>query len=372
MNEILKEIEEKMIRCIKCGECQAVCPVFKEEQIEGYVARGKIKLLRTILNGQIDFTEAIQRRIDECLNCNACFTACPPGIDVDEIIITARHQMRKNGIPLSESLKIVKNNILEKNNPFGLPAQEKEQWILKDIIERKSENLFFAGCSISYSQNKVAKASLRVLDMAGIGYTTLGNDEMCCGDPLLRMGEVEEYERLREINLRKFKDKGIKVIFTSCAGCVKSLKKDFGDKFEVYHTLEFLEKLAKERKIEFDKEFKKKVVYFDGCDIGRHAGIFEAPRELLKRVPGLELLEFPKNRENSECCGGPFMASFPDLAKNIAAKRIKGAMDLGVDTIAVACPTCLLNLKEGAKLVDGSQIDIQDVSMIVQKCVKKK
>ncbi len=372
MIEILKEIEEELMRCIKCGECQAACPVFEEELIEGYVARGKIKLLRMILNGRIDFTEGVQKRIDECLNCNACFTACPSGIDVDEIIIAARHQMRKNGIPLSESMQTVKSNILEKNNPFGLPAEEKEQWASKDIIEKKSENLFFAGCSISFSQNKVAKAALRVLDMAGVDYTTLGNDEMCCGDPLLRMGEIEEYEILKEINYKKFKDKGIKTIFTSCAGCVKNLKKDFGGEFEVYHTTEFLNKLVKEGKIEFDREFKKKVVYFDGCDIGRHAEIFEAPRELLKSVPGLELFDFPKNRTESECCGGPFMASYPDMAKSIAAKRVKSALDIGVDTIAVTCPTCLLNLKEGAKLVNGSKLDIQDVSLIIQRCVKKK
>ncbi|HNT34101.1 MAG TPA: (Fe-S)-binding protein, partial [bacterium] len=257
-------------------------------------------------------------------------------------------------------------------NPFGLPAGERGSWISEDVVKRKADVAYFAGCAVSYSQNRMAKAALRILDGAGIEYTTLGNDERCCGDPLLRMGLKDQAETMMEENRSNLQAKGVKTVFTSCAGCAKSLKHSLGQDFEVYHVTEYLNKLASEGKIEFEKPFAKRVTYMDGCDLGRHAGVYESPRELLRHIPDIELVEMQQNRNLAVCCGGPFVAAYPELAKKFAANRIKDALAVGADTIVVACPTCLLNLKEGAKSLDGAKVDIQEVVSLVQRSVKGK
>ena len=248
--------------------------------------------------------------------------------------------------------------------------EERGEWVTPAIVQRQSPLCYFAGCAVSYSQNKMAKAALRILDTCGVSYTALGNDERCCGDPIERMGLFEEAEQLRAENREVLKRRGMKTVFTSCAGCTKALKHSLGKEFEVLHVTELLEKLADEGKIEFEKPYDKRVLFFDGCDLGRHAGVYDAPRNLLKRLPGMVPVELARSRDKAMCCGGPFVASYPELAKTFAAERLKEAMEARADVIAVACPTCLVNLKEGAKNVDGN-IEIQDISIILQRSARK-
>ena len=248
MFDSLKEIETEIYRCLKCGECQEVCPVYQDIGNESFVARGKIRLMRAVMREEIELTPGVQERLNRCLNCNACLSRCPAGINTDELIFNARCDMRSVGIPVPENLEGVRKNIMEHGNPFGLPANERESWISSDVIERKSDVAYFAGCAVSYSQNRMAKAALRILDGAGIDYTTLGNAEKCCGDPLLRMGLKEEAKNLIAENKNNLKEKGVKTVFTSCAGCAKSLKHSLGEEFEVLHVTEYLNNLASEGK----------------------------------------------------------------------------------------------------------------------------
>lgn len=370
MFDALKEFETELLRCLRCAECHAGCPIYLEDKNESFTARAKFRLMRAVMDGQIELDDDVIERIDMCLNCNACMARCPAGIDTDMIILKARHELRKAGIPVPANLEGVRKNIAEKKNPFGLPMEERGEWVSKDVVERQSEICYFAGCAVSYSQNKMAKAALRVLDMAGITYTALGNDERCCGDPIERMGLFEEADQLRAENREALRHKGVKTVFTSCAGCTKSLKHHLGSEFEVLHVTELLDKLADKGQIGFEKPFEKKVMYFDGCDLGRHAGVYDAPRSLLKRLPGMLPVELARNRDKAMCCGGPFVASHPEMARQFASERIEEAKAAGADVIAVACPTCLVNLKEGAKGIDGAP-DIQDISIILQRSAKK-
>jgi len=228
MFDVVKQYETEIIRCLKCGECQEVCPVYGDAQNESFVARGKIRLMRAVMDGEIELTAGVQERINRCLNCNACMANCPAGIDTDHLIFTARCDMRAAGIPVPESLEGVRTNIAEKGNPFGLPSEERGAWVSAEVVERPSEVAYFAGCAVSYSQNRMAKAALRILDQSGMNYTALGNEEYCCGDPLLRMGLVQEARLLTEKNRDALRRRGIRTVFTSCAGCAKNLKHSLG------------------------------------------------------------------------------------------------------------------------------------------------
>ena len=372
MFDSLTQYEDELLRCLRCAECHAGCPVYQDVGNESYAARGKLRLMRAVLDGEMELTEGVIERIDTCLNCNGCMARCPAGLDTDMLIIQARCEMRASGVPIPENLEAVRKNIQENNNPFGLPPEEREAWATPEALERESDCVYFAGCAVSYSQNRMAKAALRVMDGAGFEYATLGNDERCCGDPILRMGLREEYETLVEQNREALRQRGARTVFTSCAGCTKSLKHSFGDEFEVLHVTELLNRLAEEGRIEFAKAFPKKVLYMDGCDLGRHAGVYDAPRDLLARLPEVEMVEAANSRDKAVCCGGPFVAAYPGKAKQYAAERIQHALDQGAEVIAVACPTCLVNLKEGAKEFDGVKIDIQEVASLVQRSAKSK
>ena len=220
MFDVVREIESEVLRCLRCGECQEVCPVFRDGGNESFVARGKIRLMRAVLNGEIDLTEGVQERINRCLNCNACMARCPAGVDTDHLVFSARCDMRTAGVPVPETLDAVRANIAKHGNPFGLPDEERGAWANAESIGRSDEVAYFAGCAVSYSQNRMAKAALRVLEQSGISYTTLGNDERCCGDPLLRMGLKDEAAKLSEENRRRLEALGVKTVFTSCAGCL--------------------------------------------------------------------------------------------------------------------------------------------------------
>ncbi len=380
MFDVLKEFEAEIVRCLKCGECQEVCPVYKDEGNESFVARGKIRLMRAVLDGEIPLTPGVQERINRCLNCNACMANCPAGINTDHLVFSARCDMRAADLPVPANLEVIRENILKQSNPFGLPASERGAWISEEVTRRESDTAFFAGCAVSYSQNRMAKAALRILDGAKISYTTLGNEERCCGDPLLRMGLQKDADELTAQNRNVFKRRGIRTVFTSCAGCAKNLKHALSadqkggssedPKIEVLHVTEYLDRLAAEGRIVFDKPFAKRVAYMDGCDLGRHAGVFDAPRNLLARLPGIDLREMPKHHQHAVCCGGPFIAAYPNLAKKFAADRIRAAQEVGAEVIAVACPTCLINLKEGMKGLEGVKIDVQEVATLMQRSAR--
>ncbi len=365
--EFMEPQVEEVIRCMKCGSCRETCPVFLITQDESQVARGKIRLIKAVIDGQLELTDRFQEKIYNCLNCNACVITCPSGVEVDDLITAAREGMVNAGKPLPEAQSRVKAFVVDRMNPFGEAREERGSWLPAALqTPRPSRNLYHAGCAVSYATSRTGKALIRILQSIGLDFTSMGNQERCCGDPYFRMGEETLGRELVEQNIADYKRLGVETIFTSCAGCLKAFKKHYGDTFRVLHVTQMFASLLKEKKLVLGKSLPKKIVYFDGCDIGRHSNVYEEPREVLRAIPGATIVDFPANRENGRCCGGPLMPSHPDLAKRIAAERIAEAKALGVDIIAVACPTCLVNLKEGGRLVEGAP-EIHDVVALVHR-----
>jgi glycolate oxidase len=191
---------------------------------------------------------------------------------------------------------------------------------------------------------------MELLDRAGVDYTVLGEDESCCGFPVYLAGSPE-FDTISEENIKKIKATGAKTLITPCAGCYKTFKelyKDLG--VEVLHSVEFLKQLIDEGKLRLEKPFEKTVAYHDPCDLGRHLEVYEPPREILKLVPGLKLVEFPRNRKLARCCGGGggVSAVNPDLALGMARTRVKEGLGVGAEVIVSACAACKDSLKKGA------------------------
>jgi len=361
----IPEYNEELVKCMKCGNCQETCPVFLITQKESRVARGRLRLIKAVIKGEIDITDGVQESLLTCLQCDACRISCPPGVPVNDMLLAAKAAMLAKGKKLPDTQDQVRISIKDECNPFAQTKKERGAWLPPELRQPKpAKYLLHAGCAISYAQSRIGKAVIRILKQAGIDFTMMGDREECCGDPLLRMGAKQEAEKQIARNKQEWKKLGVEYVITPCAGCFKALKENYSDDFKPLHVVQLFDQLIKQGKLTFRKPFKKKVIYFDGCDIGRHGEVYEEPRDILKAIPELELLEFTKNRENAVCCGGPLLGSYPDMARKIASERIKEAKALGAEVLVVACPTCLLNLKEGAKEA-GIRMDIQDLNAIL-------
>jgi glycolate oxidase len=363
--KFIPEYNEDIVRCMKCGNCQETCPVYIATGKESKVARGRLRLIKAVIKDEIELTDGVQESLLTCLQCDACRITCPPGVPVNEMLLAAKSAMLEKGKRLPEIQDKVRVSIKGESNPYLQKKGERGAWLPPEYKTPKpAPYLIHAGCAVSYAQSRIGKAVIKILESVGLDFTLMGDLEECCGDPLFRMGAKEEAEKQVGRNKEEWKKLGIEYVITPCAGCFKAFKEHYSDTIKPLHVVQLFANLIKEGKLRFTKPFRKKVIYFDGCDIGRHGGVFEEPREVLKSIPELTLMEFPKNRDNAVCCGGPLLGSYPDLAIKIAADRVREAESLGAEVLVGACPTCLLNLKEGAKEA-GVKLDIQDINGIL-------
>ena len=374
--------------CAHCGDCLAWCPVYEQTGDEAITARAKVHELQRIIRSQIgilarirgpkNLTEPELRevydRLAACTGCAACAAHCRSKIRTDDLWISLREWLHSRGMGIEGEAKIPLDNIRDENksNPFGEPHDERGGWIpRKRLDERQCPNLYFVGCVASYSVNRVAKSVLKTLEaVEDFEFTMLGGEEHCCGDPLGRIGYVEEAERLQELNLAEFRRRGVKRVFTACAGCYKNLKHFCPPDIQVQHVVELYADLIREGRLRPAKELAKKVVYFDGCDLGRHSAVYEPPREVLRSIPGIQLMDFERNRDEGMCCGGPLMSSDPEMAKKIAQARVREAAELGADVIVTSCPACMINLRQGAQESEYD-ITVQDLPLLLPSLIAK-
>ncbi|MEK7269509.1 MAG: (Fe-S)-binding protein [Planctomycetota bacterium] len=369
--KVIQEIREDLFACASCGYCRFGCPVFQTAGFERVTPRGRILALKRAIDGRTDVPAEIVDSIYRCLQCAGCKVNCPMEIDFVKICEAIRGDMAEKNI-LPEGQEMLRKTVSEKGNPFGEPAAERGVWAGK--VERLTPGvplLYFAGCASSYASNRIARSVVKVLETAGIPFNVMGREENCCAAPLLRVGDEAKAKVLIDKNIAVFERLQTTEIVASCAGCFKTLKTAYPEKFHAMHVTQFFLKLLKEGAFTFKKDFPKKIIYFDGCDIGRHAGVYEEPREFLRAIPGVTLLEYDYNREKAICCGGPLLSLDIKLAAKIAADRVREAAAKGAEMIATPCPTCMVNLKSGAEEA-GIQISIQDIPMILPGIIEKK
>lgn len=366
-----QEIIEQVYTCASCGYCRFGCAVYNEIGFESLTVRGRMQLLKKILEGKMELTKPIIESIYMCAQCENCNVRCPTGIDFVKISEALRETLMKNRLSPEGQLALAEN-LAKDSNPFREPLEERGSWVPPSFpLGKKSENLYFVGCTGSYSLNRVPKSIMKILDSIDYDYTILGPDERCCGSPILRAGDRETAIKTIEKNVEQFKKLDVKTVITACAGCHTTFKHYYPDEFTYVHFTQLFAQLIKEGVLTFEKELNEKVIYYDGCDLGRHSGIYEEPREILKAIPGVELIEFQYNREEAECCGGPILGANADLARKIGAAKVKEAIEKGATLLVTACPTCLLNFKEGARQA-GLQLQMQDLSLLLPKYVKAK
>jgi Fe-S oxidoreductase len=222
---------------------------------------------------------------------------------------------------------------------------------------------------------KVAVATTNILNRAGIDFGILGTEENCCGESIRKTGSEEVFKDLARENIKTFIENGVKKILVSSPHCYHTFKNEYPEfmvNFEVIHASQYLFELINEGRLELTKEYGKKVTYHDPCYLGRHNDIYDEPREILKKIPGLELIEMPDSRKDSLCCGGGGGRIWMDTPKDerFSDLRLKQANEVGAQELVTACPYCITNFEESRLNLEYDEVlEIKDITEIVQEVI---
>jgi len=382
----MPDINRELLACLQCGYCIKVCPAYSQTPWESVTPRGKVYYLNQLANRspmdkwlgrKVEVDEEFVDAVYQCTGCARCHTVCHVGIEFAEFWEKVREWIVDQGAGPKPVHRKIDERIARVRNPYGEPMEKRDAWWPSDVPRTEIPDvIFFAGCTASYREQDIAQASVRVLHRAGVGVNVLGEAEYCCTSPSLRTGQTGNAYDCAESIVSTTEKMGAKTMVTACAGCFKTISHDFErfysrPTFEVMHFTEYVLKLLKEKKLKFSGEFNKKVTYHDPCHLGRHGGVFEPPREVLKRMPGVDLVEMPHNRMDSRCCGagGGYKSGYNAYATNIAADRVDEALSVGAEVIATACPFCVLNLQHGANQI-GSDIQIVDIAELIEELTR--
>nr|MDO8135346.1 (Fe-S)-binding protein [Candidatus Njordarchaeum guaymaensis] len=386
----LSEYKDMLYFCPRCNTCKydfssktykPTCPSGEKFLFEPYYASGRIRIARGILNGELEWSPSLAHKVFACTTCGNCTAQCkmPVGEKIIDIIEALREEaVRAKAGPLEPQSKFA-SYVEEKYNPYNEPHKDRRNWVPKPEISklpRIAETIYFVGCTSSYRQKEIALVTLNVFEKAGLNFTLM-SDEKCCGSPLLRTGQTETARRIAEDNLAQLEKAGAKRIVTTCAGCYRTLKKDYAEKLhlqyglEILHTTELINQLIKEGKIKPRTEIRKKVTYHDPCHLGRHSKVYDPPRNILKQIPGVTFVEMPRNKASAWCCGsgGGVKAAFPDWAIEISRDRIKEAEGTGAEILTSTCPFCKRNLEDSARKYGSTLQGVMDVIELLNQSI---
>jgi len=317
-----------------------------------------------------------------CATCGRCPQYCPRGVEIIEVMRSVRRLLVPDGVvPASlPSLRSTMTNIASVGNPWGQDPNERMNWA-KDLevkeFDETTEILYFPCCYPSYDPRlkKVSQATANILNKAGVNFGVLGSKEMCCGESVRKTGNEALFKRLAKENIKTWIDSGVKKILVSSPHCFHTFKNEYPEfsvNFEVIHISQFLFELINEGRLTIKKEYARKVTYHDPCYLGRHNGVYDEPRGVLQKIPGLELIEITDNHKDSLCCGMGGGRVWMETEKNerFANIRIEQAIATGAQVLSTACPYCVFAL-EDSKLVTNhaDDIEIKDITEILQEVI---
>ncbi|MGG1596636.1 (Fe-S)-binding protein [Paenibacillus naphthalenovorans] len=326
-----------------------------------------------------------EEEVWECTTCRNCEDQCPVGNEhVDKIIDLRRQLVLMQGSIPSGGQRALQN-IERQGNPWGFSKKDRFQWKeeAEDVhVPTVKENpgfevLYFVGSMGSYDNrnNKVTRSLVQLLNKANVNFAVLGEEEKNSGDTARRLGNEFLFQELCKENIEIFKKYNVKKIVTACPHTYNTLKNEypeFGLEADVYHHTELLEQLVKEEKLVPVREVQERITYHDSCYLGRYNQVYEQPRNILRAIPGVELVEMERTRENGMCCGagGGMMWMEETAGKRVNVARVEQAMAVSPTLISSACPYCLTMMSDGAKLKNvDEQVKTKDIAEILAAAV---
>jgi len=421
----LEDYKADMERCSQCSYCKWIpfdqvkswrfakgCPSIAYNNFMSYSARGRFAVALSLLNGQSTYTDRVVDIVYKCVTCGSCDVSdkiCRYNLEPLEMMHELRFRLVEDGQLLPQHTAVI-DHLREEDNMMMKPGAGRGDWAegldVKHITSEPAEVLFHAGCRFSYDEElqKVARTAVTLLKDAGVDIGIMGKDESCCGGRAYDMGYKGEFVKFAENATEVWKAAGVKTVVTSCADCYHAFNRLYpplGAHFEILHTVQYLDRLIKEGKIKFSKTIPMRVTYHDPCHLGRQGepyvpwegkekkvknqiviyepkkpryngawGVYDPPRDVLKSIPGLELVEMERIREYAWCCGagGGSREAYPDFSSWTAAERIEEAKSTGAEAIVSACPWCERNFIDAINAA-GDKMKVFDVTDLVKKAI---
>jgi len=416
-----------MERCSRCSYCKWIplaqvksqrfakgCPSIEYGKFQAYSASGRLSVSLALLDGKFSYSDS-DRLLDIVYKCQMdglCDVSCKVcryEMEPIEAMLELRSKLVEDGQLLPQHMPLI-DGLREEDNMMMKPKAERGKWAegldVKDLTKESAEVVFHAGCEFSYDEDlwKIPRTAVTILKNAGVDVGIMGKDETCCGSRAYDMGYRGEFIKYAENNIEAWTTAGVKTVVTSCADgyyAMKRLYPAIGSKFEVVHTVEFIERLVKEGKIKLSKTVPITVTYHDPCHLGRRGeyyvpwngvvkkfrnlilkheprkprynganGIYEPPREVLKSIPGLELVEMERIKEYAWCCGAGagVRESYPDFSSWTAEERIEEAKATGAEALVSACAWCERNFIDAIS-GNGEKMKVYDIVELVQQAI---
>lgn len=398
-----EEIKKEISKCMMCGNCQEVCPIYLEERKEGTVARGKIKLVEALLKGKLDYTDGLEEKLNLCLLCKACVAKCPCGVQVDKIIMGTRAQLVENkGLhPLKKIIfntvkrpslfnlglktgSLFQGLVFKKHKtlngahprfPFGLdmrriipplastPLRNQLPEVIK-VANPVKRVAFFTGCTLNYIYVDAGKALVDVLKKNDVE-VIIPKEQHCCSMPILAHGDAKTAEEMARSHVDIFSKLDVDYIVMGCGSGEMTFTQHYPELLE--DDSEYYEKAKKiaEKVIDIAEFIVKvigldetklgpvnmKVTYHDPCHLNRGMQVKESPRAILKAIPELEFIEM---KNSDRCCGsaGSFSVTHYDLSMDIHKHKTDNIKATGADAVVTGCPACMMQLTDGMNRFD--------------------
>jgi Fe-S oxidoreductase/nitrate reductase gamma subunit len=389
--------------CTRCNRCETKCPSNlsgetlsprgMNQKIKTYV-KAKYSISRLVNEwlkkpiAEISKTEVIQgEEAWMCTTCRACVEECPLSINNLDIIREVRRSKVEEGTQVPAMVGTTLEAIFKYGNPHKEAKNKRTEWAkdlgIKDLSKgEEAALLYYVGCASAYDNRlqEIARSAAGVFTKAGLDFGILGNKESCCGDMAKRIGEEGLLEELIMKNYETFEECGVKKIVTTCPHGLKMLRDEYPlyrkkleiqteTEIKVQHYTELLAGLIQEKKLTISKKLEKRVTYHDPCYLGRHCGIYDAPRMVIQAIPGVKFVEMKKNRRNSFCCGGGggrvWMEEF-EAKEKISEVRARDAAEVGAELLITACPFCMSMLEDAVKTAGyENKIEVKDLAEVL-------
>ena len=335
--DFTRKFRDQVLRCSSCGFCRARCPIFGLTKRPALNARGKMLVLKEVMDGTIELTDELIDTLFQCTTCASCSEQCPSGVNVPEIIKQARRDMV--GIGSCHPAFVGMNKVLQ--NHTNIYAEDEPEDFERER-DKKAENVFFIGCVGSYREDEATTGSLDLLDSLNVDYTLI--DEVCCSGVLEDIGYEINVDLARK-NIDLILATGAKQVITGCPYCSRTFNnkpqyEELRDKgIQVVHISQFL------KDFDLNVQTDKRVTYHDPCDLGRHCGIYEEPREIILKIAP-NFVEMPHNRADALCCGagGGVRGAYAKNSIAMARRRLQEVEEVGADILLTECNSCLHNL----------------------------
>ncbi len=393
--DTLSNYRYTMESCNHCGQCRfilgpkmkgweyaEVCPIYQRYKFDAYSGQGLINIAQELLEGTLQYDDDLLAHIYTCTTCGACDINCKSVRDMEvlDTILALREKCVEDGRGPMPGHKELARLVAGSHNIYGRAHDQRFDWLPEDLpLPNGASVAYFVGCTTAYLHPEVAVNTVRILRAGGMEFKVMLGEEYCCGAPLWRTGQRTAARELAEHNVNAIKKFGIKTLVTGCAECYGTFRGFYPrivkPDFEVLHVSEVIENLLRLGRLKPHKNVNMKVTYHDPCLLGRLSepyipwsgeikaygyhdppkqwrrgtdGIYEAPRRVLKSIPGVELIEMTRNEENAFCCGGGggVPAAFPDFALWTARERVAEARSTGAEAIVSSCPLCQSNFEQ--------------------------